>query len=290
MACLDLTPHAEAVLEKLKSEVSQHSLGESQRRRREAELKARIANLERYLGTSNDPEREETYWHLIREEKRQLDLLSQRAPTPKATPMDLERVTHFLENLEKEWERYSSRLRQRLLKLLVDKVELQHNASHIEATIVWKVGFRQAIKIERPPANFSKAKLWRKEEEDLLRMLWPSSSREAILAVLPGRTWAAINERAARLGLHRERVVINVQKKRPWTLEEKEQLRQLYTTEVSTKEIARQLGRGEEAVKSVACAMGLARPKELRHKRLRPTWEPLTIKVFHEATSHSQAY
>ena len=285
LACLDLTPHAEAVLEKLKSEVSQHSLEESQRRGREAELKARIANLERYLGTSDDPEREEAYWRLIREEKRQLDLLSQRAPTPKATPMDLERVTHFLENLEQEWERYPSRLRQRLLSLLVDRVELQHDASHIEATTVWKVGFRQVVKIERPLANFSKAKLWRKEEEDLLRMLWPSSSREAILAALSGRTWVAINGKAVRLGLHRERVVVNVQKKRLWTVEEKEQLRQLYTTEVSTEEIARKLGRSKEAVKTMACAMGLTRPKELQHKRLRPAWEPLTIKVFHEVTS-----
>ncbi|HCP60073.1 MAG TPA: hypothetical protein DIT43_00625, partial [Dehalococcoidia bacterium] len=89
LRCLDLTPHAEAVLEKLKSEVSQHSLDESQQRRREAEIRKRIADLERYLG-SDDPEREATYWRLIREEKAKLELLKQMPATPKATPVDLE--------------------------------------------------------------------------------------------------------------------------------------------------------------------------------------------------------
>jgi hypothetical protein len=284
LSCLDLTPHAEAVLEKLKAEVSERSLEESQRRRREAELKSRIANLERYLGCE-DPEREETYWRLIREARAELNLLKQTRPTPKSTAVDIERVAHFLENLEEEWERYPSRLRNRLLTLLVDRVELRHDPSHIEATIVWKAGLRQVIDIKRPQANFSREKLWQKEEDDLLRMLWPSASREAILAALPGRTWAAINQRASLLKIKRERVRVNARTGRRWTREEKEQLKELYASGVSIEQIARKLQRSEATVKSTAFSMGVARPKELRHRRLEPAWDALNIKVFHESSS-----
>jgi hypothetical protein len=49
----------------------------------------------------------------------------------------------FLEKkLEGNWEKYPGSLRNRLLTLLVDRVELRHDLSHIEAMIVWKVGFR----------------------------------------------------------------------------------------------------------------------------------------------------
>jgi hypothetical protein len=287
LECLDLTPHAEAILEKLKSEVSQNNLGDSQRRKREAEIKAHIANLERYLGTSDDPEREETYWRLISEEKRQLELLRQKPAAPKATPLDLDRVAQFLENLDREWERYPSRLRNRLIKLLIDRVELRHDVSHIEAVICWKIGLKQAVNIRRPATNFAKEKVWRVEEENLLRMLWPSSSREAIMAAFPNRTWEAIGQRAGRLKISRQWVRVAIQKSRRWTNEEKEKLRELYSSKASVDDIARELGRSRGTVISMAHVMGLSRPKELRYRRREPAWEPITIKLFQESSSLS---
>jgi len=284
LACLDLTPHAKAVLEKLKSEVSQHSLEETQRRRREAELKAHIANLERYLG-SGDPEREETYWRLIREAKAQLDLMRQKPPTPRATPLDLERVAHFLENIGCEWDRYPSRLRNRLLKLLVDRVELRHDTSRIEATIVWKVGFRQVLRIKRPPTNYSREKLWRQDEDSLLRMLWPSSSPEAIMAAFPRRTWTAVNLRASRLKINREWVRVGFQKGRRWTNEEKVKLKELYCREANVDDIARELQRSRATITSMAHIMGLSSPKELRYRKREPVCESLNIKLFQESSS-----
>jgi DNA invertase Pin-like site-specific DNA recombinase len=284
--CLDLTPHAEAVLEKLKSEVSQNSLEESQQRRRETELKTHIVNLERYLGCG-DPEREETYWRLIREERAKLDLLRQRPAAPKATPLDLDRVAQFLENLDSEWERYPSRLRNRLIKLLIDRIELRHDVSHIEAVICWKIGLKQAVNIRRPATNFAKEKVWRVEEENLLRMLWPSSSREAIMAAFPNRTWEAIGQRAGRLKISRQWVRVTTQKSRRWTNEEKEKLRELYSSKASVDDIARELGRSRGTVISMAHVMGLSRPKELRYRRREPAWEPITIKLFQESSSLS---
>jgi hypothetical protein len=275
-------------LEKLKSEVSQHGLEETKRRRREAELKAHIANLERYLG-SDDPEREETYWRLICEAKTQLDLLQQRTAIAKATPVDLDRVAQFLENLEREWERYPSRLRNRLIDLLVDRVELRHEPCKIEATVVWKMGFRQVINIKRPLANYAREKRWTPEDENLLRMLWPSASREALEAAFPSRTWQAINQRAEKLKVRREWIRSASSVGRGWATEEKKRLKELYVTEGTIEEIAKKLGRSKRTITTVANAMGLSRPKELRHKRLQPEWEPLNMKVFHELSSQQPA-
>jgi hypothetical protein len=281
---LDLAPHAQAVLEKLKAEASEYGLEESRRRRKEAELKARIANLERYLGSA-DAEREETYWRLIREARAELELVRQKPPEPRATLVDLERVSRFLQNLESDWGKYPSSLRNRLLTLLVDRVELRHDPSHIEATVVWKVGFRQVVDIKRALARFTKEKRWRPEEDNLLKLLWPSSSWESIVAALPERTPAAINQRACRLKLTRQ-----VQKKlpdasHPWTEDDDRQLKELYTAGVSVAKIAGRLGRTERAVMARASVIGVPRPEGFRNRRSEPVWEPVNIKVFHESTS-----
>lgn len=284
LSCLDLTPHAQAVLERLKAEASEYGLEEGRRRRREAELKARIANLERYLGSA-DPEREETYWRLIREAKAELEIVKQKPPEPRSTLMDVERVTQFLQDLEKSWQRYPSILRNRLLSLLVDRVELRHDQSHIEATIVWKAGLRQLIHISRPSANFTKEKRWQPEEDNLLRLLWPSSSWEAIMAALPGRTPGAISQRACTLGLTRQ-----VQKKlpdvaHPWREEDDRELARLYAAGVSTAEIASRLGRTERAVLARASVIGVHRPEGFKNRRREPVWDVVNFEVMHGSTS-----
>lgn len=288
LRCLDLTPHAQAVMEKLRAEVSEHSLEENQRRRRESELKARIAQLERYLG-SDDPKQEETYWRLIRETRMQLDQVRQKRSISKTTPVDLEKVFRFLENLDHEWQQYPSRLRNRLLTLLVDRVELRHNQWSIEATIVWKVGLRQAVKITRPRVNLSRERLWTVEEEKLLRMLWPSSATETIAAAFPGRSWHAICQKTSKLRLKRQWVRRRNCSGPRWTPEEEELLRELYVREASVNEIADRLGRSETAIMARAHTMGVARPRELRYRKAQPIWEPFNIKVLQESSSPSNS-
>lgn len=284
LSCLDLTPHAEAVLEKLKSEVNQNNLDESQRRRREAELKKHIADLEKYLGCG-DPEREEVYWRLVREEMAKLELLKRKPITPKTTPLDLEKVFHFLENLDAEWERYPSRLRNRLIKLLIDRVEIKHSGYDIEVTIVWKVGFRQVINIRRPEVALQREKKWQTEEDNLLKMLWPSSSREVMMAVLPGRTWASLHNRASSLKLKRQRTYTRTENGRPWTNKDDKQLKNLYVSDISIGEVASRLGRSEGAVVRRASLLGVSRPAEYRHGKLSPEWGPVRMDVFQYSSS-----
>ncbi|NQT47942.1 MAG: hypothetical protein HQ578_03090, partial [Chloroflexi bacterium] len=276
---LDLMPHADAVLEKLKSEVSENSFEENRCRQREAELKAHIANLKRYLG-SEDPKREETYWSLIKEAGDELQMIQQRPPAPRSTVIDLERVRQFLDNLEDNWAGYPSRLRNHLLKLLIDRVELRHDRSHIECTIVWKIGLRQVVNIQRPQAHYAFEKRWSAEETNLLRMLWPSASWEAILAALPERNKSAIYNRATRLRLSRQGMRKSPEKSIVWTQAEKDQLKDCYLTKgLSIIEIADKLARTKQAIEAKISAMKLKRPKELRHYKHQPVWQADDFKV-----------
>lgn len=288
LRALDLTPHARAVMERLKDDVERHSLEEEQRCRRESELKARIARLKGYLG-SDDPQREETYWQLIEEARAQLELLKQKPQLEVATPIDLDKVVRFLENLDQEWQHYPSRLRNRLITLLIETVELRHDQTLIEATIVWRAGLRQVVNIRRSKENLLRDKLWTEEEESLLEMLWPSSTPETIKAAFPARTWHALGQKALRKGLKRPWAKRNSRSGPRWKPEEDEKLRELYIREASIQEIAQEIGRSERAIMARASAIGVARPKELRHRKAKPTSESMNIRVFQQSSSPSVA-
>jgi hypothetical protein len=285
LRCLDLTPCAEAVLDRLKSQISEHSLEETKHRQREVELKVRIANLKRYLG-SEDPEKEETYWHLIKEAEAELQIVRQTPTVPRATVIDLERVRQFLDNLEDNWAKYPSRLRNHLLKLIVDRVELRHDRSQIEATIVWKMGLRQVVKIQRPRPHRTPENSWTAEEMKLLRMLWPSASWDAILAALPVRSKSSIRNMAVRLRLSRQGIKRLSEKSTRWMSAEVEQLKELYTVKGSSiMEIADRLERTREAVEAKIRALKLRRPRELWRYRKQPVWEAASFKVIEPMSS-----
>jgi DNA invertase Pin-like site-specific DNA recombinase len=286
LRCLDLTPHAQAVLEKLKDEVNDYSLEDSRYRKRETDLKTQITNLERYLG-SGDPEREETYWRLIKEANSELKNISQRPAAPKTTAIDLEKVTEFLKNLESNWTGYPGYMRNHLLTLLVDRVELRHDRSQIEATIVWKIGFKQVINIRRSRANYTHEKRWRPEEDNILRMLWSSSSWEAILAALPERTRLSISMRACKLRLSRQGKRKTPENSKPWTEANDKLLKDLYTTGVSIQEIATKLVRTEGAIEARLSALKIKRPKEMCRRKQEATWHADNFKVMHELSSPS---
>jgi hypothetical protein len=283
---LDLTPHARAVVEKLKDDVERHNLEKGQIQRQKSELKARLARLKGYLGSA-DPKREEAYWRLIEENQAKLDLLDQKPVIEAASPADLEQVVSFLDKLHQEWQRYPSRLRNRLISLLIDRVELQHDQSSIEATIIWKVGLRQTVNIVRPRENLLRDKLWTEEEEGLLEMLWSSSTPDIIQAAFPTRSWHAIGQKALGKGLKRPWVKKNSRSGPRWTTEDDRRLRKLYTKEASIHEIARKLGRSEGAVMTRASNIGVARPKEIRFRKAQPTPQSMNISVFQRSSSPS---
>jgi hypothetical protein len=172
-----------------------------------------------------------------------------------------------------------------LLKLLIERVELRHNQSQIEATIVWKMGLKQVIQINRSVGHFTQETRWQPEEDKLLRMLWPSASWEALTAALPGRTPLAISLRACRFKIKRQ-----VEKRRAaipqaWSEDDDNQLKALYTDGVSVAKIAKKIERTEGSVEHRILDLGIKRPDEFRHKKLVPTWQAGIFKVMQEMTS-----
>ncbi|MBI4286184.1 MAG: hypothetical protein HY670_09890 [Chloroflexi bacterium] len=201
----------------------------------------------------------------------------QQTPLPAAvTVADINRVQHFLENLEDEWQKLSSRLRNRLLKLLVDRVEIVHDRSHIQATVIWKMGFRQRIDIDWARGYSAQEWRWTNEQDNLLRLLWPTSTKEVLLTAFSDRNWRGIASRARNLGLTRK-VRLYPPSWQPWTAKDDARLAELYTTEASVEAIASELGRSLQAVSSRACFLKIRRPKELTFPPPKPVWEVLNL-------------
>jgi hypothetical protein len=181
-------------------------------------------------------------------------------------------VRRFLENLDNEWQKLSSNLRNRLLKLLVDHVDIAHDRNHIQATIIWKIDFKQRIDIERPVGNSRRERRWTEEQDSLLRLLWPTSTKEVLLAAFPNRQLGGIRSRAAKLGLGRQVRHYPPQWK-GWTGSDDARLAALYVTETPIEDIAAELGRSKQAVLSRACLLKIKRPREIRFASPKVAWE-----------------
>lgn len=268
------TAYIEDILRKVDEGVKGDKLEDMGLRQSERRLKQRIANLRSSLGHVNK-RKDAILLEEITDSERKLALVQQelmQKPKKAPPPIDTGKVREFLWRLWQNWDRFPNRLKNELLRLFIERVELWHERKLIKATIVWKIGERQTILIERPQARFAREKLWRPDEDSLLRMLWPSASKEAVLAGFSDRSWKAIQERALRLGLHRKREPYRQGASKHWTDEEKSKLAQSYEAGTPICRIAAELGRGERAILGKASKLGLRRPREVKWKRLVPTW------------------
>ncbi len=267
-------PYVEAMLRQVEEEMKTGSLESKKLEQDKKQIKQRIANLKGSLGYK-DKRKDEILLEEITKAERDLAALEQRAwdsHKRNPAPIDIGRIREFLWRLWQNWDSYLNRLKNEILYLFIDRIELHHERKLIEATIVWKSGERQVILIDRPRAHFATELRWRPEEDNLVKLLWPSTRREAVLAAFPGRSWKAIMGRAARLGVHRVRETYRLGASKHWTEREKSELKRLYEAGVPISEISAQLGRGQVAVVSKASLLKLRRPREAKWKRLEPTW------------------
>ncbi len=272
LKCLNLSSHASAVFDEIQTRVTATDEEHAKRKHEEARLENRLANLEDYLGSSDDPELEESYRRQIKKVKADLRVLQQKPLSSPVTVADTNRVRNFLENLQSEWQKLSPSLRNRLLKLLVDRVEIVHDGGHIQATIIWKIGFKQKINIEWFVGNSRRDRCWTGEQDSLLQMLWPASTREVLLAAFSNRGWRGITSRAERIGLMRQARHYPPHWK-PWTAEDDARLAELYVTETPAEVIATELGRSIQAVVTRACLRKINRPTEARFPKPKLVWE-----------------
>ncbi len=249
---LDFTPFTEEILAGLESEDSRTKLEERQARQQVKNLEEEISNWQSLLPCCVDnatgivdKEKEAFYWDKIRNIQEQLDSIKTRPIPRNMQDIDFNKVREFLKDLTDKWYTYSLTSRNQLLKSIIESVELR-GSQDIEATINWKTGFQQKVIIHRPVSNSKLEKRWTKEEDGLLRMMYPSSSADALVAAIPNRTWKAITLRARRLYINRIRSGVNHWRK--WTREEDEKLNQLCRDGVQYSEIAHELGRSLDSV------------------------------------------
>jgi len=248
----------------------------------ETQIRNRLTSLESYLGSA-DPELEESYRRQIKQVKSALrDLQQKPRPTP-VTVADINRVHHFLENLEDEWSKLSSGLRNRLLKLLVERVEIVHQRGHIQATVVWKIGFRQKIDIEWEAGCSAKEWHWTNEQDELLRTLWPTSTNERLRAAFPERNWRGIVSRARKLGLARK-VRLYPPRWKTWTADDDAKLTELYVKEIPVDVIAAELGRSISSIVGRAHLLKINRPRQARFLKRKLDWEVLNFYGLEEAS------
>jgi DNA invertase Pin-like site-specific DNA recombinase len=257
---LDFTPFSEQVLMQLETEVTHSNIEDEQRKREIIRLSNRLKNLKSYLGDS-DKKKEDFYWEQIDETQHQLDELSSRpAPIHRVQAADYEKVRTFLAGISENWRKYSRTFRNRILKLIIDKVEIRHKGQHITATIRWKTGQVQVVNIQRPRAIGNLESRWNQQERDLLKMLWPSSSLDAVLAAFPGRTRKSIAHQAYKQGWHRARGSSKHTPRRQWASNEDDKAKRLYEAGTPITDIASNVGRSYTAVLQRSWAKGWQRP------------------------------
>jgi len=262
---LDLTPFSDEVLIRLESESNSRSLEESQNRQRVNKLEGEKKKWQALLTSCVDEttgkidrEREEYYWEKIKEIDTQLEEIRSKPVLADTKPVDYSVVRNFLQGINRKWGGYSSGLRNRFLKLLIDRVEICGD-SIIQATIYWKNGFRQEVSIHRPPSNSKLERRWTEEEIELLKQVYQSSLEEELLEAFPGRSWKGIAMKAYRLELARGH---SSNKWRPWSKEDDSNLVTYYESNDSLEKIAEKLGRSVYGVRARMRRKGLTKPKE----------------------------
>jgi len=269
---LDFTPYAEQVLAKLEAEASQERVSQVDRTRQIAEMERRLENLKNYLGCG-DRQREEVYWAEHKKATTQLEELRVKpAPEIKVTVTEIQQVRDFLSKLPTKWQAYPRSMRNRLLKLLIERVELRHDREKVEATIVWRAGLEQKVIINRCLARSNRDKRWTGEEDKLFKMLWPSSSREVVEAALPNRSWKSISCHAQYAKLKREHDSRQHSSPHDWRPEEQTRAKAMYEAGVPLPDIAAEFALSATAIMSRACKQGWHRPQSSKRRRAQVTW------------------
>jgi hypothetical protein len=196
-------------------------------------------------------------------------------------------IRQFLVDLPNKWQNYSSTVRNRLLKLLIEKVELQHDVKTIEATVYWKTGFREQVNIQRVKAAFNQDSIWSDQEDRLLETLWPNASIDTVLKALPGRTLSALRNHAQYLGLKRMKKSGSSTMQHRWTKHEETQAHELYEGGTPVPEIALKLNLNQAAIEQHAKAGKWNRPSWFKQRKKPVIWKVVdqNFKGFQEESS-----
>lgn len=113
------------------------------------------------------------------------------------------RYKDLIGKMGKYWNKFPLNDRQSLIALLVKGVSLERLSSHFwKMVIEWKA-FPANIAIIWNPNHASTQ--WEPEEEQILRVMYPTQPAQALLDALPSHSWRAILDKANVIGLTRKK-------------------------------------------------------------------------------------
>ncbi len=103
-------------------------------------------------------------------------------------------VRAFLADLRTGWGHQPPGLRHEFVRLILDRVVINADRNHVEATITWRTGAQQQLWIERPLTRRSGKVPWTEADNAWLQAHYATGAREALQARFPDRTYMAIRK------------------------------------------------------------------------------------------------
>lgn len=180
-------------------------------------------------------------------------------PVPDKT--DIELVRELLTNLYETWKYKPDRLKNSLLRILLDRIRIDANAKTIKVKLIWRTGEEQGILIHRPEEK----RLWTDAELQILHEFYETASKEELMTMLPERSWASIKQRGSADGLSRSDS--KATQFRAFTPEEDELVRAYYADEIDQETLQEKTGRTMQSILGRARRLGIKwQPRKIKWK------------------------
>lgn len=164
---------------------------------------------------------------------------------------DIELVRELLANLNETWKHKPDRLKNALLRILLDKVTVSVNPETIKAQLLWRTGEEQCILIHRPDAK----RPWTDVELKILRENYASTEKADLMAMLPKRSWASIKLRGSAEGLSRKN--FKPSHFRSFSPQEDQLLEAYYTDKIDRETLQKKTGRTMQSLMARAHRLGM---------------------------------
>jgi hypothetical protein len=157
------------------------------------------------------------------------------------------------------------------VRLILDRVVINADREHVEATITWRTGAQQHLWIERPLLRRSGKVVWTPADRAWLQAHYATSSREELQRRFPDRTCRAIRKQAAALGLKRPHKGDPKPKGAPWDAVESALLHAYAAGQLSYAELQAQLPhRTWDGIEHQTRVLGLRLQRKPVYYRLAP--------------------
>ena len=263
--------YTDQVLQQLTTEHEAAKEKAAANKREYQRIMAELANLEANLTRTTDRAQVDFMLNLVSQKlarKEELTRVENQPMGKVLSAIEVQTVQDFLTNLDTGWDKMTDEAKNIFLSLMLERVDITHDAATIVASVTWRTGLQQTIEIERPLVDTRRD--WTEQEDSIIRTKYPSSSQLELRALLPGRTWGAICRRGSQLGIDRPiEMRQRVSSKDPFTEEEDQTIRDFHAFKTTREEMRNRLAhRSEDAIWRRARQMGFQRRQRYAKWRL----------------------